>query len=291
MSTPQQQKKKKKTMTTDKWIVLGVFVALVIALIAFSQTRPLDQAAPNREAVPASTAPAAEAPTAEAPVAQEPAAQDPAAVPTGDPAEAAPPPEEGTDAGAQQADYERWVTEEFPRRMEGDPMAMGALDAPVVLTEWADYRCPFCSVFAEETLPLLQKYVDDGTLRVEFRDLALFGDESIKAATAARAAGLQGKFFEFQHAIFAATPNEGHPDIPDELVMGIVADLGLDPVQFEEDWKQPALQQAVLNDSQEAQGMGVTATPAFVVGTQFFTGAQPIAEFERIIEQEAAKLG
>lgn len=288
MSTPQQQK---KTMTTDKWIVLGVFVALVIALIAFSQTRPLDQAAPNREAVPASTAPAAEAPTAEAPVAQEPAAQDPAAVPTGDPAEAAPPPEEGTDAGAQQADYERWVTEEFPRRMEGDPMAMGALDAPVVLTEWADYRCPFCSVFAEETLPLLQKYVDDGTLRVEFRDLALFGDESIKAATAARAAGLQGKFFEFQHAIFAATPNEGHPDIPDELVMGIVADLGLDPVQFEEDWKQPALQQAVLNDSQEAQGMGVTATPAFVVGTQFFTGAQPIAEFERIIEQEAAKLG
>ena len=291
MSTPQQQKKKKKTMTTDKWIVLGVFVALVIALIAFSQTRPLDQAAPNREAVPASTAPAAEAPTAEAPVAQEPAAQDPAAVPTGDPAEAAPPPEEGTDAGAQQADYERWVTEEFPRRMEGDPMAMGALDAPVVLTEWADYRCPFCSVFTEETLPLLQKYVDDGTLRVEFRDLALFGDESIKAATAARAAGLQGKFFEFQHAIFAATPNEGHPDIPDELVMGIVADLGLDPVQFEEDWKQPALQQAVLNDSQEAQGMGVTATPAFVVGTQFFTGAQPIAEFERIIEQEAAKLG
>lgn len=288
MSTPQQQK---KTMTTDKWIVLGVFVALVIALIAFSQTRPLDQAAPNREAVPASTAPAAEAPTAEAPVAQEPAAQDPAAVPTGDPAEAAPPPEEGTDAGAQQADYERWVTEEFPRRMEGDPMAMGALDAPVVLTEWADYRCPFCSVFAEETLPLLQKYVDDGTLRVEFRDLALFGDESIKAATAARAAGLQGKFFEFQHAIFAATPNEGHPDIPDELVMGIVADLGLDPVQFEEDWKQPALQQAVLNDSQEAQDMGVTATPAFVVGTQFFTGAQPIAEFERIIEQEAAKLG
>ncbi|WP_052460194.1 DsbA family protein [Tessaracoccus massiliensis] len=288
MSTPQQQK---KAMTTDKWIVLGVFVALVIALIAFSQTRPLDQAAPNREAVPASTAPAAEAPTAEAPVAQEPAAQDPAAVPTGDPAEAVPPPEEGTDAGAQQADYERWVTEEFPRRMEGDPMAMGALDAPVVLTEWADYRCPFCSVFAEETLPLLQKYVDDGTLRVEFRDLALFGDESIKAATAARAAGLQGKFFEFQHAIFAATPNEGHPDIPDELVMGIVADLGLDPVQFEEDWKQSALRQAVLNDSQEAQDMGVTATPAFVVGTQFFTGAQPIAEFERIIEQEAAKLG
>ncbi|MFD0867434.1 DsbA family protein, partial [Tessaracoccus lubricantis] len=210
--------------------------------------------------------------------------------PATDPA-AAPPPEEGTDAGADQADYERWVLEEFPRRMEGDPMAMGALDAPVVMTEWADYRCPYCSVFAEETLPLLQKYVDDGTLRIEFRDLALFGDESIKAATAARAAGLQGKYFEFQHAIFSALPNEGHPDIPDELVMGIVADLRLDPAQFQEDWAQPALRQAVLADSQEAQGMGITGTPAFVVGTQFFTGAQPISEFERIIEAEATKLG
>lgn len=44
-------------------------------------------------------------------------------------------------------------------------------------------------------------------------------------------------------------------------------------------------------DSQEAQGMGVSGTPAFVVGTQFVSGAQPLSEFERIIEAEAAKLG
>ncbi|MBB1483615.1 thioredoxin domain-containing protein [Tessaracoccus sp. MC1865] len=274
------------TMTKDKWIVLSLFLVLVVALIAFSQTRPLEQSAAPA-AVPGAEAPAAGTPTTEAPVAELPATEAPAQE---DPA-AAPPPEEGTDAGADQAGYEQWVRDEFPRRLEGDPMAMGALDAPVVLTEWADYRCPFCSVFAEETLPLLQKYIDDGTLRIEFRDLALFGDESVKAATAARAAGLQGKYFEFQHAIFAATPNQGHPDIPDDLVMGIVADLGLDAAQFEADWAQPALRQAVLTDSQEAQGMGVSATPAFVVGTQFFTGAQPIAEFERVIEAEAAKLG
>ncbi|MHA7860849.1 DsbA family protein [Tessaracoccus sp. Y36] len=272
------------TMTKDKWIVLSLFLVLVVALIAFSQTRPLEQSAAPA-VVPGAEAPAAGTPTTEAPVAELPATEAPE-----DPA-AAPPPEEGTDAGADQAGYEQWVRDEFPRRLEGDPMAMGALDAPVVLTEWADYRCPFCSVFAEETLPLLQKYIDDGTLRIEFRDLALFGDESVKAATAARAAGLQGKYFEFQHAIFSATPNEGHPDIPDELVLGIVADLGLDAAQFEADWAQPALRQAVLTDSQEAQGMGVSATPAFVVGTQFFTGAQPIAEFERVIEAEAAKLG
>ena len=58
---------------------------------------------------------------------------------------------------------EAFLIETLPRRVDGDPLAMGSPDAPVVLTEWADYRCPFCSVWAEETLPQLQHYIDDGT--------------------------------------------------------------------------------------------------------------------------------
>lgn len=262
----------KQTMSRDKWIVLGVFGLLVVVLIAFSQTRPLDRT--DQQAQPVATQSVA---TATDPAVQEPAAE----VHT----------DGAVDANSEQAEFERWALEEFPRRIEGDPMAMGALDATIVLTEWADYRCPFCAVFAEETLPHLQRYLDDGTLRIEFRDLAIFGDESVKAATAARAAGVQGMFFEFQHALFVATPNQGHPDIPDELVLGIVKELGLDVAQFEEDWVDPAHEQAVLLDSQEAQSMGVTGTPAFVIGTQFVSGAQPLAEFERIIEAEAARLG
>lgn len=181
--------------------------------------------------------------------------------------------------------------ESLPRRQEGDPMAKGRVDAPVVLTEWADYRCPFCSVWAEDTLPELQGYIDDGTLRIEFRDLAIFGDESIKAATAARAAGVQGRFFEFQQALFAALPNQGHPDIPDELVTSIVTDLGLDVAQFERDWADPAHRESVLADSADAQQLGVTSTPAFVVGRQFLAGAQPLETFRAVIEEQAELLG
>ncbi|NHB83990.1 thioredoxin domain-containing protein [Tessaracoccus sp. HDW20] len=150
---------------------------------------------------------------------------------------------------------------------------------------------PFCSVFAEQTLPQLQRYLDDGTLRIEFRDLALFGDESVKAATAARAAGGQGAYFEFAHELFAALPNEGHPDIPDELVFGIVTDLGLDLERFKADWANPAHAEAVARDSQEAQSLGVSGTPAFVVGSQFVSGAQPLEVFQQLIEQQAAQLG
>lgn len=198
---------------------------------------------------------------------------------------------EPTEKSEEQAKLESFLINDFPRRQEGDRLALGRTDAKVVLTEWSDYRCPFCSVWAEETLPGLQPLVDDGTLRIEFRDLAIFGDESVKAATAARAAGEQGKFFEFAHALFTALPNEGHPDIPDELVMGIVDDLGLDAGRFTTDWADPALEEAVLADSQEAQSMGVSSTPSFVIGGEFVSGALPLEDFQQIIARQAALIG
>ena len=124
------------------------------------------------------------------------------------------------------------------------------------LTEWADTGARSVRCGRRDVLPGLQKYVDDGTLRVEFRDLAIFGEESIKAATAARAAGEQGTS-EFQHALFVALPNQGHPDIPDELVLGIVANLGMDVEKFTADWADPTHREGVLADSAEAQGFGI----------------------------------
>lgn len=207
---------------------------------------------------------------------------------TPQPSESAVAVESPTTRSAEQVKLENFLLKELPRRREGDPLAMGRVDAPVVLTEWADYRCPFCSVFAEETLPHLQGYIDNGTLRVEFRDLAIFGDESVKAATAARAAGEQGRYFEFAHALFVALPNEGHPDIPDDLVLGIVKKLGLDVDKFTRDWADPALAEAVKADSKEAQTLGLTSTPSFVVGSEFVSGAQPLDYFKRLIEEQAA---
>lgn len=178
----------------------------------------------------------------------------------------------------------------LPRRQEGDPMAKGRVDAPVVMTEWADYRCPFCSVFGEQTLPQLQSLIDDGTLRVEFRDLAIFGDDSVNAAAAARAAGKQGRFWEFQLALYQELPDQGHPPVGDELVLRIAQQVGVgDLTQFEADYRSEEVRQAVLADSAEAQELGVKSTPTFVVGSQVVSGAQPIEVFQEVIAQEKAR--
>lgn len=179
----------------------------------------------------------------------------------------------------------------LPRRAEGDPLAKGAVDATIVMTEWADYRCPFCSVFAQDTLPLLQPLIDDGTLRIEFRDLAIFGEDSVNAAAGARAAGEQGLYWEFAGALFASLPNEGKPPVDNEVVTSIAQEVGVpDMDKFQADYMAPEIRDAIAADSSEAQGFGISGTPAFLIGTEFISGAQPINVFESVIAAEIDKL-
>ena len=85
-------------------------------------------------------------------------------------------------------------------------MAIGAIDAPVVLSEWVDFRCPFCAVFSRDVLPqLVQEYVDEGKVRIEVHDVAFFGDESLRAAVAARAAGEKSLAMMHVKDLLAAT--------------------------------------------------------------------------------------
>lgn len=207
-------------------------------------------------------------------------------------------PEPGTaTSGQPSTDLSRSAQQEaqiakLARRQENDPMAKGRVDAPVAMIEYADYRCPFCSVFAEDTLPKLQPLIDDGTLRVEFRDLAVFGEDSVAAAAAARAAGKQGLFWQFQDALYRRLPNQGHPEVKDDLVMEIAAHVGVpDMAAFEADYRSEETREAVRKETEEGRRMGVNGTPFFIVGTQAVSGAQPLETFQRIIAQEKAKVG
>ncbi|MFV0452812.1 MAG: DsbA family protein [Propioniciclava sp.] len=183
----------------------------------------------------------------------------------------------------------------LPRRIEGDPLAQGAVDAPVVMTEWSDYRCPFCAAFAQETAPELQRFVDDGTLRIEFRDLVAFGDDSLLAAAGARAASRQGMFWEYHTALFATldyTVEDGHPPVDDALVMQIAREVGVPDLDaFEEDYQSEEVRNEVIRDTQEAQSYGLNSTPTFLIGTEVIPGAQAAEVFEQVITQQAAQHG
>jgi protein-disulfide isomerase len=163
----------------------------------------------------------------------------------------------------------------------------------VVLVEWADFRCPFCAVVTNQTLPtLFEEYVDTGLVRFEFRDVAFFGEESIDAAVAARAAGEQGRFPEYLEALFAAAPEKGHPDMPRDKLIGFATEAGVpDLAKFEQDLDRADLRDAVLASTAEAQKLGVTSVPFFVAGDQAIAGAQPIENFRALLDEQLAAAG
>ncbi|MEU6131855.1 thioredoxin domain-containing protein [Saccharopolyspora sp. NPDC047091] len=171
-----------------------------------------------------------------------------------------------------------------------DPMALGAADAPVVLVEWTDLRCPYCAVFNRDTLPaLVREYVDSGKLRIEIRDVSFFGEKSATAAVAARAAGNQGMFPEYLGAVYRVAPESGHPDLPRDRLIGFAKEIGVpDLAKFTADLDDPRLLDAVQQSTGDAQRLGVNSVPFFAIGNSALSGAQPIENFREFVDSALA---
>ena len=182
------------------------------------------------------------------------------------------------------------LAQSVARDQAEDPMAWGDPKAPVVMVQWTDFRCPFCASFATESLPsLFTDYIDTGKVRFEIHDVAFFGDQSVDAAVAVRAAGKQGKAHEYMVAIFDAAPRSGHPDLPTAKLLGFAKTAGVaDLDAFAADLADPAARQQVVADTTKAQQLGVTSVPYFVIGGQVVSGAQPLTNFRAIIDTELA---
>ncbi|SDM60883.1 Protein-disulfide isomerase [Cryobacterium flavum] len=204
------------------------------------------------------------------------------------------PVEESTSAPAEQSGEKSGEqTLDLARRVDGEVTALGEVDAPVVLVEYADFRCPFCGVFARDTLPVLvEEYVDSGQVRIEWRDLPVFGQESTAAAVAARAAGEQGFFWEFAEVVFAGAPERGHVALPPERLLEIATEIGVPNLeQFVSDLDNAELLEKVNIDAAEARYLGITSTPMFVVNETPISGAMPVQVFRDTIDSELAKAG
>lgn len=178
------------------------------------------------------------------------------------------------------------------RRADNDPFARGALDAPVVISEFSDFECPFCSRFHNQTAPaLIADYVDKGLVRIEWNDFPVNGPHATDGAKAGRAAAAQGKFAEFQKAAFAASADvDGHPDFGMDDYVRFAEEAGIEDIErFRQEAGDDTYTQVVEDARDYAASLGITGTPSFVVGSQFVSGAQPEDVFRQAIEEELSR--
>ncbi|WEH40993.1 DsbA family protein [Streptomyces sp. NBC_01218] len=184
-------------------------------------------------------------------------------------------------------------TAKLARREPGDPLALGRTDALVVLVEYGDFQCGYCATFARDTEPaLVDAYVADGTLRIEWRNFPIFGEESEAAARAAWAAGRQKRFWEFHRAAYAEGSRK--KGFGPERLTALAKEAGVaDLERFRTDLDSAEAAESVGRDQAEAYGLGATSTPSFLVNGRPLAGAQPDATFTSAIEEaaEAARTG
>lgn len=176
------------------------------------------------------------------------------------------------------------------RRNEDDPMAIGDVDAPVVMVFYSDFQCPYCGQFARETEPeLIEDYVEKGIMRIEWRDFPYIGEDSTKGAVAGRAAAEQDKFQEFHDAVYADQPEPNSGEMTDDYLDGIAEKIGLDMDEFHEDFDPDKFEDEVEEDFKEGQSLGVSAAPTFVINGIPIIGAQPTDTFTDVIDNEASE--
>jgi protein-disulfide isomerase len=138
---------------------------------------------------------------------------------------------------------------------------------------------------------LVERYVENGTVRYEWRDFAYLGQESVNAALAARAAQEQGRFWQYHDVLYENQGSVNSGAFSDEALVGIAKEVGLDTEQFEVALTSGRYESIVQSDLREAQNAGIQGTPSFTINGQRLVGPQPLEVFEQVIEAELAKAG
>jgi protein-disulfide isomerase len=132
---------------------------------------------------------------------------------------------------------------------------------------------------------LYKEYVQDGTLRIEWRDFPYRGRESVNAAVAARSAQAQGKFWEYHDLLY----QEQASGYSDENLTSYAKEIGLDTKRFEDDYESARYAGLVQADFRRGQSIGVNGTPTFFINDQVLVGLQPLGVFEGAIEDARRK--
>ncbi|MFZ5468586.1 MAG: thioredoxin domain-containing protein [Myxococcota bacterium] len=158
----------------------------------------------------------------------------------------------------------------------------GPENAKVTIVEFSDFQCPYCSKASATVEEVMQAYA--GKVRLVFRHYPLsFHKEAPKAAEASLCAHEQGKFWEYHDVLFKNQQKLAVPDLKEHATA-----VGLDAAKFGECLDSGRHGKTVQDDMAAGSKVGVSGTPAFFINGVMLSGALPLEDFRKVIDQELA---
>jgi protein-disulfide isomerase len=154
----------------------------------------------------------------------------------------------------------------IPAGVPRDGRTLGTATATVSMDVWEDFQCPACGNFSETIEPtIIQRYVVAGKIRYTFHDYAFLGQESADAASAARCAGDQGKFWDYHGWLYANQNGENQGWFSTERLTAIADKVGLDRPTWDTCYAGGSDRPAVTAETQAGIAAKVSGTPTMML--------------------------
>ncbi|MDR1947216.1 MAG: thioredoxin domain-containing protein [Desulfovibrio sp.] len=159
----------------------------------------------------------------------------------------------------------------------------GKADAPVTVVEYSDFTCPYCRQAEFVITGLLKKY--DGRVRVTFKALPKDDPVSMTAAKFATAAFFLDPAggWAFHDALFNGA--EQYEREGEDFLRKTAEGLGYDFKKLKNEAGGQAVQQRLDFDSREADSLGISGTPHFLVNDLMVRGAVGRELFEEAVQK------
>ncbi|HUI24846.1 MAG TPA: thioredoxin domain-containing protein [Candidatus Kryptonia bacterium] len=161
----------------------------------------------------------------------------------------------------------------------GNSAFKGPADAPVVITEFSDFQCPFCSQAAGLLEQVVKDYPKDVKFVYKQFPLTSIHPFALDASRAALAAGKQGKFWEMHDQLFA-----NNRALQKEKLSDYAKTIGVDVAKFETDMNSPEVQAQIQEEMKQAANAQVTGTPTIFVNGKRLMNRSPEG-FHTMIDQ------
>jgi protein-disulfide isomerase len=152
----------------------------------------------------------------------------------------------------------------------------GNPNGDVTIVEFFDYNCGYC----KRALVDLQKLIaEDKNLKVVTKDFPVLGQSSIDAAVVAVAAKQQlatEKLWAFHQKLLS-----GRGQVGRQQALDAAKEQGVDMARLQKDMENQQIREAIHQNVQIADALGMTGTPSYVLGDDVVIGAVGVDELRQ----------
>ena len=173
-----------------------------------------------------------------------------------------------------------------------EAMSKGSPNAPVTIIVYSDFQCTHCQRFALTVEKELEAaYIDTGRVRLVYKFIVGWADESLRADEAAACAAEQGQFWPYYFLLMEQHTSPTVDDLPVEKLQDLAQQLGLDMNKFNASLLSGKYEALVNQQHEEGIALGVTGTPTFFINGVKKLGAGSLEVLQDVIDPMLQKGG